>query len=1015
MHYIIYFNHPQMKNFYLNKKNFFLLFGLVWMSFSIKAQRNEDPDLPDFHNNIISKEDYLQKRDKYIGDLRGYRFLNLQNYNARAIAVETKMNQERLQQQNNSLMILAPNWTQLGPAPIPNGQTSGFSVAVSGRTTAIAIHPTNPNLVYAGTANGGVYRSVDGGNTWTPIFDAAQSLAIGALALAPSNPSILYVGTGEANLSQDSYAGIGIYRIDNADALPVLNGPINPPISGTTCFFGRTISKILVDPANADIIYVSSGRGFAGNPSTSPGNTVPPLGRRGIYRSTNATSAAGLVSFTKLDVTSINDNFDILDMVMEPGNSDIITCYLYAGGGGIYRTTNASAATPTFTHPYTTGSAVRGELAINKVGPVVTIYCANGESTNGRILKSIDGGVSFVTTAGTTGFCSGQCFYDIAVEVDPTDANNVYFGGSSGTNIFRRSTDGVATVPISSTTRLHADCHVIKCAPSSPLTLYLGCDGGIFKSTDGGVTWASKNTTGFSATQFQSIAIHPVDPNFTIGGTQDNGTNMIKPDGSHNRIDFGDGGFALIDQNAVDNTNVTMYHTYFNQTNAQGISRVDLVANATDGNWLFFGCGFGGITLNGMDCSTTSNILFYAPMALGPGNPNTVYYGSDRLYRSSDKAVTMTTVSQAPIVSGVAISSISIARTDDNVRLVGLNNGNIYGTSTGASTLTNITPVSAPLVPVGRVTIDPLDKKTAYICYGGYGVAAGAHIWKTTNLDAVTPTWVASGTGVPDVPVNAFAIDPGNTSIVFAGTDIGVYVSIDAGLTWNSYSAGLPVVPVFDMAVHPVTKALRIATHGRGFWQSTNPVIPVEYSAFYATAKNNGKVLLEWYTASESNNKGFIIERAVYNNNINLLKFENIGFVNGNGTTSLPKRYSFDDNPIGGKKFIYRLKQVNYDGIFKYSGSRIITLAGFDFALFDMQPNPVSSNAIIKYQLPSDDNINISIYNMEGKLIKTIVSGSKPAGIYQELINTKEFLPGNYIYKMTTSSFYNSKKFVVIH
>ena len=181
------------------------------------------------------------------------------------------------------------------------------------------------------------------------------------------------------------------------------------------------------------------------------------------------------------------------------------------------------------------------------------------------------------------------------------------------------------------------------------------------------------------------------------------------------------------------------------------------------------------------------------------------------------------------------------------------------------------------------------------------------------------------------------------------------------------------------------------------------------------SAKNNGKVLLEWYTASESNNKGFNIERAVYQSNNNLLKFEKIGFVNGNGTTSLPKKYVFDDAPLGGKKFVYRLKQVNYDGIFKYSESRVINLFGFDYALYDIQPNPVSSNAIIKYQLPADDNINISIYNIEGKLIKTIASGFKQSGIYQEFISTKEFLPGNYIYKMTTSRFYNSKKFVVIH
>lgn len=992
----------------LLKKIFFFVFVFTCTcQFQAQAQNDEDPDLPPNFNSGISKEEYLSKREKQISDMRGNQFLNELTYNARAIAIEAKLNQERLQQTNSSLMILSPNWTQLGPSPIPNGQTSP-SVACSGRTTAIAIHPTNPNLVYVGTANGGVYRTTDGGNTWTAIFDAAQSLAIGALALAPSNPSILYVGTGEPNLSADSYIGVGLYRIDNADASPVLNGPINPPISTTTCFFGRSISKILVDPSNAAVVYVSTATGVIGNPNGSAGGgTVPPLGRRGIYRSVNATSAAASVTFTKLDVTSVNDNISVIDMVMEPGNSDIITCYLYASGGGIYRTLNASAATPVFTHPYTTGSAVRGELAIAKVGAVVTLYCANGENSTGRILKSIDGGASWAITAGTTGFCSGQCFYDIAVETDPTDANKVYIGGASGTNIFRRSTDGLATIPTSSTTNLHADCHVIKCAPSSPLTLYLGCDGGIWKSTDGGVSWTTRNTTGYHATQFQSIALHPVDPNFTVGGTQDNGTNKINPDGSHTRVDGGDGGYALIDQNAENNTDVTIYHTYYNSTNSQiGFSR-QLI---TGGAWTYYGCG--GVA-NGIAC--TDATMFYAPMALGPGTPNTVYFGSDRLYRSINQGSTMTLVSQGPIILNVPVSSISIARTDDNVRLLGFTNGKVYGTSTGSSTLTDITPVGAGSYPVGRVMIDPLVKTTAYICYGGYGLAAGRHVWKTTNLDAVTPTWVVSGSGIPDIPVNCFAIDQSNTSICFAGTDIGVYVSIDAGASWSSYSTGLPVVPVFDMAVHPVTKTLRIATHGRGFWQTTNPVIPVEYTAFYATAKANGKVFLEWLTATESNNKGFYIERALYTTDNSRLRFEDIGFVNGNGTTSLPKRYTFEDAPTGGKKFVYRLRQVNFDGAYKYSETRIVALGGFDYALHDIQPNPVSSNAVIKYQVPVDGNVIINIYNIDGKLIKTIVSGFRQAGIYQESINTRDFAPGNYIYKMTAGSFYNSKKFVVIH
>ena len=236
-----------------------------------------------------------------------------------------------------AILCSSPNWIELGPDPIPNGQTTGVSVAVSGRTTAIVVNPTNANIVYVGTANGGIYRTTDGGTTWIQIFDGASSLAIGALALAPSSPSTLFVGTGEANLSADSYAGIGLYRIDNADVAPTLVGPINPlvttSIAGTTAFTGRTISKILVDPANAANIWVSTASGIIGDPGSSPSGAIPPLALRGIYRSTNATSAAASVTFTKLTVTSMptgtdpTGNRSITDMVMEPGNPDVITCW----------------------------------------------------------------------------------------------------------------------------------------------------------------------------------------------------------------------------------------------------------------------------------------------------------------------------------------------------------------------------------------------------------------------------------------------------------------------------------------------------------------------------------------------------------------------------------------------------------------------------------------------------------------------------------------------------------------
>jgi hypothetical protein len=312
---------------------------------------------------------------------------------------------------------------------------------------------------------------------------------------------------------------------------------------------------------------------------------------------------------------------------------------------------------------------------------------------------------------------------------------------------------------------LHADTHAVAFAPSDPSVVYVGNDGGIWRSEDSGNTWTSINNSGFSATQFQSLALHPIDREFMIGGTQDNGTEFRRPDRAWIRADFGDGGFARIDQNATDTNNVTMYHTYFNQTNAMGFARVDTAADATEGNWPFFGCGFVPPPGSGLNCPASA-ILFYAPVELGPGNPQTVYFGSDALFRSPDKGVTMTAASQVPIQAGVAVSAIGISPQNDNVRIVGMRLGRVFATTTGSSTLTEVTgpwPISASLASqprrfVSRVVIDPNNANTAYVAFATWcdsNITGCAQIWKTTNLAGTPPTWTMANAGIPDAPVNA--------------------------------------------------------------------------------------------------------------------------------------------------------------------------------------------------------------------------------------------------------------------
>jgi hypothetical protein len=182
----------------------------------------DDADVPPFARGLVEKDDYRAMRDDYLNLVRGVpHFLP---YEPRSRAIRDLERAER------EIPSIDPSfWTEIGPAPIPNGQVStGPQLPVSGRTISVAIHPSNPDIVYVGTAQGGVYRSTNGGTTWTAIFDSALSLAIGALALAPSDPEILYVGTGEPGGSADSFFGVGLYRINNASTTANLTGPHQP-------------------------------------------------------------------------------------------------------------------------------------------------------------------------------------------------------------------------------------------------------------------------------------------------------------------------------------------------------------------------------------------------------------------------------------------------------------------------------------------------------------------------------------------------------------------------------------------------------------------------------------------------------------------------------------------------------------------------------------------------------------------------------------------------------------------
>jgi hypothetical protein len=834
----------------------------------------------------ISREAYIRARDEYIGLKRGFEAGRPFNPEVRRNAIEQMKRQEKGRRLESIVSgALSPAaggaWTPIGPTSITNGQAiSGADTSVTGRVTSVVVDSTNSNNVYLGTAQGGVWRSLNAGITWESIFDNADSLAIGALALAPSDPTTLYVGTGEFNGCADCFFGAGLYRIDSVNTTPTLVGPINPSetVGNLTynVFNGRGITKIVVDPTNAATIFVSTARGIGGSGANAK-TTTPPVAPRGVWRSTNATSAAGSVTFQKLTVNSDagvdtpnTGNADVTDIVMEPGvpnNLLVAVIGQTSTLGGIYRTTNALGATPTFSQVYPAATGVRLNLTINKVSAVVTAYAATSETPtattgctsagSGAVRKQVDpfNSSSTWTTqlTGGGGYCSGQCFYDITIAVNPTNASEVYLGGSAGTgacgNGMKKSTDG-GTSFFRDQTGLHADAHALFFDGAG--NIYAGNDGGIWKkpaSNTSESAWTDLNSSPLNTLQFESIAVHPVDQFMMIGGTQDNGTEFQQTStGNWSNAEGGDGGYCLIDQSATNTTNVTMYHTFFNNSSLIGFDRIiNTSCLPIKDSWPTRGAGFGGVgdpedTSVACDGTAfykhnglvlTSAILFYAPMALGPGAPNTLYFGSDRLYRSNDRGDTMTVVSQGPISGTSPVSTIGISPSNDNVRMVGIQNGQVWATSTGSSTLVNLAP-PIPANPngsstnrfIGRAIVDPNDSNVAYITLSYYA-PAGQGIWKITNLVAAAgaspaaPVWTAAGNGIPSIPINAFVVDPINSNNLYAGTDIGVYFSSDGGANWSPYGTSLPRVAVFDLQIQPTGRVLRAATHGRGVWEAS--------------------------------------------------------------------------------------------------------------------------------------------------------------------------------------------------
>lgn len=780
-------------------------------------------------------------------------------------------------------------WAALGPAPITQGQTfSNVGSPVSGRVTAIVLDPgyngTTNQTVYVGAAQGGLWRSTDNGVNWTPLMDNQTSLAVGAVAIDPANPNVIYVGTGEGNRSGDTYYGQGLMKTTDGGATwTQITGPISTSAPNIPSFINCSFLTIEIDPSNTQTLYAATNVGLIG--SAAGGVGVVPIGNRGIWKSTD-----GGINWRNLNPGNFDVDRSGTDVLIDPRRPQrVFAAILNIGifrsdqGGEPGTWTQLSGGLPSAGNP-SNPAFNRVELA---AGPPVlpssesTLYAAFAASNDDLmgIWRSTDGGNSW--TMVTTPQTMGQANYNLELTIDPTNGNIVYYGtqanstNSRGT-LFRSLNGGqtwsdMTTIQSNDSDGLHADTHAIAVSAANPNILFTGSDGGIWRTdgaTAGSVKWISLNPN-LNITQFQSIALHPTNPNFVIGGTQDNGTNLFTGQLSWTNIRGGDGGFALIDQS---NPQI-LYHTFFNQNNSGGNRpQIGPEISFNGGNtWSRRGC-FGCGTVQG-GFNPSDRVSFYAPMALHTGftgqSGNVVYFGTHRLYRSADQGLTWVGLGAssdgfgADLTKGsdelTAIAAHPNRANNEEVVWTGAADGSVQittnaGAGSGA-TFTNLTKVPLPNRYVTDIALDPNNSQRAVITFSGFNTntpGTPGHVFLTTNRGQ---NWFDISGNLPDVPVNSAAINPTNFNTIYIGTDLGVFQTTNGGGSWERLGNGMPRVAVFMVRYQAATNTLFAATHGRGVYRLTTSrsLATVSAASFNAAAIASEAIVAAFGTGLATN------------------------------------------------------------------------------------------------------------------------------------------------------------------
>lgn len=689
-------------------------------------------------------------------------------------------------------------WTSLGPTKADVAKNGGISLAKTdaGRVSAIVIHPSDVNTIYAAFSGGGVWKTTNGGSSWTPLTESLGSLSVGALAMDPANTNTLYLGLG------DAFDGTGIGMMKSTDGGATWAGPVY--LGDSTVINDIKIAGAVILVATNTGVFRSVDAGVSYARATLPtGQTGNPYAWSIGW--TGGTNFVASVEATPT-VTSGSTN------------------------GQIHRSTDGGVTWTKVTTQTTLGRITIGVAPSTRTNPATaTLYAmaavpnATTSSDLADILKSTNGGVSWTalgaakkrytktnTESSTLAtLLGGQGWYNQMVLVDPTNANTAYFGGQL---LVAKTTDAGSTFTQKSNwlaqfslPYVHADFHA---GAIQGTTLIVGTDGGLFKSTDGGTTFTDALNIGITSHLIYSVGSSPAYPNSVIGGFQDNGTRVrssVTPT-TFNQYIGGDGFGSMIHRTNGLMLGSLYYTRIYKSTTATG----DV-----------FNAASTGITESNNSAAAPFNTGIVAWD--GDAGGNTVFtWVNTKVYKSTNFATSWAALGTTGLpntqTSPLYIRGVGVAPSDVNRIGVVANGGRVFLSSNGGTSWTQSGALPNNGLSLSRIAFDPVNPSILYVSSVA-ATATSTHLWKSTNGGA-TFTAIDTATGFPTgVPVNVIKVDPTNTAALYVGTHLGVYRSTDGGATWARFGTGMPLVNVEDLYISPDATLVRAATFGRGFWQ----------------------------------------------------------------------------------------------------------------------------------------------------------------------------------------------------